>query len=975
MQFHEFIQLLEAHNLKPRQQPNGQWLSHCPSHDDKEPSLSFTERNGRILVNCFAGCAVDAICAALGITLSDLRTDRDFERRITYEIRDPNGTLVAIHERIEREGRKTFVWRHPDGRKAQGDLKIADLPLYGIHRLQSAEFVVIVEGEKCAEALWSVGVPAIATYGATCEPADEPLKQVIERVQTVYLWADNDETGRKHMERIGKRFLELGATNVRWIDWSDAPAKGDAADAVAAGVDIRALLEAAKPFEVSLEEAPQDGATPPTQSQPTQCPFCQLGDAELFDLARPVLEADDPLQEAVERIRAAFGIVGEDTNLQLLLLALTTRIFPQPVNILVTGGTGQGKSFLTDAACATLPPCSHRRIVGASARALLFHPLQRGTVLQWLELPELGGDTIAATILRSILWQAPQETATDYLFVEWTPKGARRRSVTMPRQVALITTRVELPKDDQLLSRFLVIEVRESADKRKAVLTSLAASFNGVQPNTQSDDVLEPVQAFVEWLGRFKVRVTVPFAYALAELFAELPASERDFRDFATLLKLVAACTLWNLRKRQHSIDGESLQVTADLSDYATVYRLLLPVWGKPRSAALSETERRVAEALRQTDNPATAEELAKVVGITDHSVRRALNALAEKGLVERGEKRGRSYEWRLVGDLDALTMTLPTPEAVAAAWQPDPTPDRPTTDNLSVEDAFTDIADIHGHEPVSAKNQINTSTFGFTDKRTQETIQMGDTDAETTIRKLSDIFEPDSGAPIGKENRVRDVREAKNLSPTSTFCGHDLMSANVRDVREDAAKEPQKSETNLPIDLDIDLEVKVVCKKCGSWRRVSPDTFMLSEPRCHICGSVMQPEPEGDNLDGGQPPDQPKPEPTEPPANRSDDRYIDTEAWVDQWWQGQSPPNPPPSEGEPIPEELIEQWLADPRDLPLDRWLAERDAHSPRDACCPRCGHREAVDPKVLLPPLCPACRAPMEWKSDPNPSCQLEV
>jgi len=211
MQLHEFIALLEAKGLKPRQQPNGQWLAHCPSHDDQNPSLSLTEGEGRILVKCFAGCSVDAICAALGITTKDLRTNQDLERRITYEVRDLNGTLVAIHERVERAGRKTFIWRHPDGRKAQGDLKVADLPLYGIHKLNDAQFVVIVEGEKCAEALWSVGVPAVATYGATCDPADEPLKQVIERAQTVFLWADNDDAGRKHMARLGKRLLELGA--------------------------------------------------------------------------------------------------------------------------------------------------------------------------------------------------------------------------------------------------------------------------------------------------------------------------------------------------------------------------------------------------------------------------------------------------------------------------------------------------------------------------------------------------------------------------------------------------------------------------------------------------------------------------------------------------------------------------------------------------------------------------------------------
>jgi putative DNA primase/helicase len=28
----------------------------CPAHDDRNPSLAISERDGRILVKCFAGC-------------------------------------------------------------------------------------------------------------------------------------------------------------------------------------------------------------------------------------------------------------------------------------------------------------------------------------------------------------------------------------------------------------------------------------------------------------------------------------------------------------------------------------------------------------------------------------------------------------------------------------------------------------------------------------------------------------------------------------------------------------------------------------------------------------------------------------------------------------------------------------------------------------------------------------------------------
>jgi hypothetical protein len=55
------------------------------------------------------------------------------------------------------------------------------------------------------------------------------------------------------------------------------------------------------------------------------------------------------------------------------------------------------------------------------------------------------------------------------------------------------------------------------------------------------------------------------------------------------------------------------------------------------------------------------------------------------------------------------------------------------------------------------------------------------------------------------------------------------------------------------------------------------------------------------------------------------------------------------------------------------ERYIATEDVAFPdrptQEAHCPRCGHRETVDPEVLLPPLCPACSAPMEWGSVSDP------
>lgn len=41
------------------------WVARCPAHDDRSPSLSIADRDGRVLVHCFAGCSQAAVIEAL----------------------------------------------------------------------------------------------------------------------------------------------------------------------------------------------------------------------------------------------------------------------------------------------------------------------------------------------------------------------------------------------------------------------------------------------------------------------------------------------------------------------------------------------------------------------------------------------------------------------------------------------------------------------------------------------------------------------------------------------------------------------------------------------------------------------------------------------------------------------------------------------------------------------------------------------
>jgi hypothetical protein len=229
MQLHEFINLLEAKGLKPRQLANGQWKALCPAHNDTEPSLSVTESDGRILVKCFAGCKIDDICVALGITTKDLRTDDDLERGVTLSdlARDDRQLLATLQVLgcVEQDGKVGFPviyadgtwgyhfrialdgkgkWRHQTGGRASE-------AVFALHhqRVQQIiadyQAVVITESPLDAAVLlaaskWT-GLPAISVLGKGNAKAlgvdlhRQTLLNALGDSGTIFVWVEPDADG------------------------------------------------------------------------------------------------------------------------------------------------------------------------------------------------------------------------------------------------------------------------------------------------------------------------------------------------------------------------------------------------------------------------------------------------------------------------------------------------------------------------------------------------------------------------------------------------------------------------------------------------------------------------------------------------------------------------------------------------------------------------------------------------------------
>ena len=158
------------------------------------------------------------------------------------------GELVGYHCRKDLpDGTKDMYWEDASGNPGLNGFHTKDLALYP-YPIEPAGEIVLVEGAKCADALRDEGISAVGTIcGASVRPSDDALRPLVQS-DLIVLWPDNDDAGRKHMTDIGRRLQHLGAINLYMVNWAEAPEKGDCADAIDHGIDVRELIAEAEPI-------------------------------------------------------------------------------------------------------------------------------------------------------------------------------------------------------------------------------------------------------------------------------------------------------------------------------------------------------------------------------------------------------------------------------------------------------------------------------------------------------------------------------------------------------------------------------------------------------------------------------------------------------------------------------------------------------------------------------------------------------
>jgi putative DNA primase/helicase len=157
-----------------------------------------------------------------------------------WDYQDASGKLIAVVYRYDPEpGRKEF---RPWDVRRRKMTPPEPRPLYNQPGMLKAEQVVMVEGEKCAQALIDLGVCATtAMHGANAPVAKTDWSPLSGK--HVLIWPDRDKPGWHYADQASQAILQAGARSCVILQPpAEKPEGWDAADAVLDGFDIAGFL-------------------------------------------------------------------------------------------------------------------------------------------------------------------------------------------------------------------------------------------------------------------------------------------------------------------------------------------------------------------------------------------------------------------------------------------------------------------------------------------------------------------------------------------------------------------------------------------------------------------------------------------------------------------------------------------------------------------------------------------------------------
>ena len=216
--------------LKQVEQNNNGISALCPSHDDKNPSLTASYTDEKILVRCHAGCTFEEIVSSLCMEEGQFfaSNKKHTPKRVIQDIyRYEDKDAVHVMDVVRFEP-KSFRPRSPDGKWTLDGVERVPYRLPQlIDGIKEGREILILEGEKDCDNAEKLGLVATTFAGGAGKWREEYSKWFQEA--KVICLPDNDDAGRKGMHHVASEISKV-AESARWLELPELPEKGDFSD-------------------------------------------------------------------------------------------------------------------------------------------------------------------------------------------------------------------------------------------------------------------------------------------------------------------------------------------------------------------------------------------------------------------------------------------------------------------------------------------------------------------------------------------------------------------------------------------------------------------------------------------------------------------------------------------------------------------------------------------------------------------------
>ena len=313
---------------------------------------------------------------------------------------------------------------------------------------------------------------------------------------------------------------------------------------------------------------------------------------------QPVLASEPRILDRLADDVARLGVAGERRVVQIVYLAVTSRLLDRIVSLAVKGPSSAGKSYLVSSVLRFFPPPAYHTLSSMSERALIYDETDlRHRTLIIYEASGLESE-MQTYLIRSLL----SEGIVRYTTVESGKGGLKPRTIEREGPTGLITTTTAVRLHDENETRLMSVTVSDSPAQTRAVLRAQAREQ---EPSID----LGPWHELQTWLADNVAPVRIPYLRTLAEAIPAVGVRLR--RDFPAIKALIGAHALLHQMNRERDADGA---VIASFRDYAVVHDLVADI-------VADGVERTVSPTVRETVDAVAAMDLDLEVGVTTAAV------------------------------------------------------------------------------------------------------------------------------------------------------------------------------------------------------------------------------------------------------------------------------------------------------------------------------------------------------------------